>query len=248
MQYGSVSQDTQPTYMRNTACSPTTLEVLGIGFKCKCCTKIPPCPNFLVLWYHHGSNFRRQSNFQLFSTKNKQGVSIGTYAFQNEISLGYKSDLGLIYLSLFVSHLCAFLCKENRAFNLVSSQLAKCISLGGSDASQTFEKWSFVINTILYNFVSVRKIMILQFISLGGSEASNQLKRIIGQYLFGLFVDTEDKPLFDGLNTALSVIKRAMTCFSLNCALCHAFNNHVQFNQFLPITAFQRISYLGQIQ
>ena len=134
MQYGSVVRTRSP-------CTWATLhalllEVLGIGVKCRCCTKIPPCPNFLVSWYHHGSYFGQQSNFQLYSTKHKKRTLVGTNSFQNEISVGYKSDLGLIYLALFVtSHLCAFLCKQKRAFNLVSSHLAKCISLGGSDAS-----------------------------------------------------------------------------------------------------------------
>ena len=109
------------------------------------CTKIPPA---LISWYHQGSYFGRNPISKLHSTKYKKRILFGTdmylrlvssvassVGYENPRSPNWKWPLCLIYLALFVSHPCASLWKQKRAFNFVSSHLGNCTSLGGSPSS-----------------------------------------------------------------------------------------------------------------
>ena len=131
-------------------CSPGTLQVGSSEYqmllqqnitRCKCCTKIPSWPNFLV---SPQLLFRAAIQFStLLRPKHKQRIFVANIK-PGFWHICHKQMIWVAFQIYFVivclSPLCSSVQTELRAFNLVSSHLRKCISLGGIVLHQTGSK------------------------------------------------------------------------------------------------------------
>ena len=128
---------------------------------CKCCTKIPSWPNFLVSpqllfrWIILYLLFRAAIQFStLLRPKHKQRIFVANIK-PGFWHICHKPRIWVAFQIYFVivclSPLCSSVQTELRAFNLVSSHLRKCIlALGGSAASKWLKK---CINVYFNNYV-----------------------------------------------------------------------------------------------